>query len=727
MATQTLIPSNQVNPNPAQRLLSPYAKISIGKNSFVSGDGYLQSCSVTLSEGANASVCQFVIYDPGRKFTDFYLTYIEDHGLQAPDIAGSSPGETYYPGQTPYSGKFPSINGVDPNRIQDAYNYMLSIGLTPLGASYMVGDFIQESALNPRSGIGTASAIGLAQWEGARQEGMPTDLHEQIKWAIDTEMGRDGAAADLPNLLRSPTATADQIKNGIQQWERYGIAGNRYVYGEQIYSAVQNSAKNQSSTAVQQAAQKPVVRDAPAVVESNTGSQITVELGYSGQAIAQYSFLHTGIEFDLLAPDKLTISGTSANWVMTQVARSTAYQNLTFKQIAQMICNEHGLELDMADDGPTYNFFPQRGISDYDMLLMEARRLGYRVYCVGKRLTIQKRQAKDSGFTLIFRENMGDTFTVSYEAQKADDTGSRADSPSNQTTVGQRKFKIDPDTGITKQLTSESSGAEKAKDSIGTAKKATTGSQIPQLEPITNDPTIRTENDQEQEMRLYGIKAQFSCPAYPECLTLAPDSIFRVQGVSKFIDRVWVVDSITHTWDGATFKTSGNLYTPIKAPIVLPGVSNIPSGAAAGVKTNPGHLIDPTNGVATLFSSFGEFRGDHYHQGVDLDAPEGTPVFASADGVVVDHQDGCQVGDEKCGGGFGNFVKIRHNDGTVTIYGHMHPGSIAVTDNQQVKQGQQIGGIGSTGHSDGPHLHFEVHPNGGPAVDPLNYIKVKNP
>jgi murein DD-endopeptidase MepM/ murein hydrolase activator NlpD len=71
-------------------------------------------------------------------------------------------------------------------------------------------------------------------------------------------------------------------------------------------------------------------------------------------------------------------------------------------------------------------------------------------------------------------------------------------------------------------------------------------------------------------------------------------------------------------------------------------------------------------------------------------------------------------------GGYGNMVEVRHSDGSMTRYAHMN--AIYVQEGQQVGQADQIGEMGSTGYSTGPHLHFEVHPNGGDAVNPIAYL-----
>ncbi len=103
------------------------------------------------------------------------------------------------------------------------------------------------------------------------------------------------------------------------------------------------------------------------------------------------------------------------------------------------------------------------------------------------------------------------------------------------------------------------------------------------------------------------------------------------------------------------------------------------------------------------------------HRGIDIGAPTGTNIYASASGTVVAVKTGCVVGRKRCGGGYGNFVKIEHPNGTATLYGHMIKVSTSV--GEYVNQGDIIGHVGSTGASSGPHTHFEVFNAKNPGAD----------
>lgn len=134
----------------------------------------------------------------------------------------------------------------------------------------------------------------------------------------------------------------------------------------------------------------------------------------------------------------------------------------------------------------------------------------------------------------------------------------------------------------------------------------------------------------------------------------------------------------------------------------IPSTDVVVSGNGQFTNPCPGAYVSSTFGYRTFDNSF--------HNGLDLAAGSGTPTYAADAGTVViaGWSDSA-----------GNWVVINHGNGFVTKY--MHHSALAVTAGQSVSKGQQIGYVGTTGYSTGPHLHFQVELNGSP-VDPQAYL-----
>jgi len=133
-----------------------------------------------------------------------------------------------------------------------------------------------------------------------------------------------------------------------------------------------------------------------------------------------------------------------------------------------------------------------------------------------------------------------------------------------------------------------------------------------------------------------------------------------------------------------------------QAAIAIPSLQPIDN---VKLSSNFGVRSDPFRGTAAM------------HAGIDLPGPIGTPVYATADGIV---------GRAQRAGGYGNLVELNHGKGIQTRYGHLS--RILVNPNSRVRRGQLIGLMGSTGRSTGSHLHYEVRIDGA-AVNPIPYLQ----
>ncbi len=131
--------------------------------------------------------------------------------------------------------------------------------------------------------------------------------------------------------------------------------------------------------------------------------------------------------------------------------------------------------------------------------------------------------------------------------------------------------------------------------------------------------------------------------------------------------------------------------TPAIQPVSNKDLSRMASGF--------GYRIDPV------------YKTTKMHAGLDFAAPQGTPIYATADGVVETSGN--------TGNGYGNHVVINHGYNYETLYGHMV--RVKARAGQKVRRGEVIGWVGSTGKSTGPHLHYEVHKNGN-AIDPIYFF-----
>lgn len=212
-------------------------------------------------------------------------------------------------------------------------------------------------------------------------------------------------------------------------------------------------------------------------------------------------------------------------------------------------------------------------------------------------------------------------------------------------------------------------------------------------------------------------------------------NILPVTGVKHVIKKGDTVEKIAVKYDAEVedirvfngidsstqLKVGDTIYVPngiIKAASVQKP-STTKKGTSSGgdsgssVQVSSGYYAWPSAGRVT--SPYGSRRGG-FHYGIDIGAPRGTRVGAAAAGTVVETVSYCVEGKTSCGGRYGNYIVVKHSNGTFTRYAHLS--KVTVNVGEQVSKGEKIGAVGNTGHSTGPHLHFQIEKSNGATIRP---------
>lgn len=186
--------------------------------------------------------------------------------------------------------------------------------------------------------------------------------------------------------------------------------------------------------------------------------------------------------------------------------------------------------------------------------------------------------------------------------------------------------------------------------------------------------------------------------------------ILPISGIKHTVVKGDTIESLAKKYKGDAGEIVAYNNLQKEEPLAIGSEIIIPDGEALPPPSTPGSSYLPASGSSSLREYVGFYmrpvvggwksQGLHGHNGVDIAAPAGTPILASADGEVIISRSG------GWNGGYGNYVVIRHSNGTQTLYAHNQRNNVSVGDS--VKQGDIIGFMGKTGKATGSHLHFEI-------------------
>ena len=243
---------------------------------------------------------------------------------------------------------------------------------------------------------------------------------------------------------------------------------------------------------------------------------------------------------------------------------------------------------------------------------------------------------------------------------------------------------------------------------------ASTAAERDQIEADAQ-AALQTAADIELEMRLLEDRNDEIFRQLEEAMLLSVeplDKMFRAAGM----DPERLLEQVRQGYSGMggpmtpiQFSTKGGGPDPdtLRANTILAALDRINIYRLASQKIP---VVEPVRAGYRMTSSYG-MRWGRMHEGMDMAGPVGTPIYATADGVVIN---------AGWSSGYGRLIKIRHDFGVETRYGHLN--AIRVEVGQRVSRGDRIGDMGNSGRSTGPHLHYEIRVDG-KAINPLIYIR----
>lgn len=739
MAEQT-----PTNFNPHDRLFQSFCTTTIGEDTFEGPKDGLMSASVSLGEGDRSSNCKFVVWDPQQFWIEKYLTAsYEEGGLYGlgPPPASSTGALT---GPIVADGGSSVADASQKPEIKAWLDTIAWCEGTSGAQGYstqFTGTTFSGTAGHPRelkcSGSLCSDAAGRYQylsttWDGL---GLPDfSPVNQDKGAVMLLQNR-GALADAERGEAGVEAVCQKIS---YEWAsippyRYAGQGTKDVgqikdYYRQKLAAYKGSgaatpppatpttpSPTPKATNPTPSTTKPI-EVAPPVETSDKGTKMSISFGLNPEQMIEFEFIHVGTSHSIHL-NTTTFKGQCVRWALTRRSKNSAYSNITLKELGTKVASSYGLTLECPEDGPKYEYLDQSGINDYALLRRECDRVGWRLWDSGGKIIMEPRLPDENVFTLEYGVNI-EAFSIDDNAQTDQGNGRSAASPNSGSSTGEAKVILDSATGDLKQLIPEVKGSTTGKDAV-----AQTGATVAPIQPVISaSDEKKAAAGQAGEKRVKGYPAKVSAWTNDAILELNPDTPVRTANfTADFLNRVWIVDQISHNWSSGALKSDFSLYTPM-APKFNVAAAAGPIVAGQIPNTPAGKLLNPMPNTprGTPFDPGGAIRG-RPHQGIDM-AGNGNQLLAVWSGTVSEISTGCSVGNMSCGSGYGNYVEIALDgewSGWKAFYGHM--ASVSVSNGQKVTKGQVVGIEGDTGHSFGTHLHFELL-KGGARVDPEMYF-----
>lgn len=492
-----------------------YVRITIGNDEFKTGDRRIIGLDVTLSENARASTCNFEVYDPGLKIGGrYFLESYESGGIQVPSDLLEAPKPPVSAGGVATIGAVStgSFTAGQEQNERIIIAECIRQGVTdPSHVAYILATAYHESdRFNTLEEYADGSAyegrddLGNNQpGDGPRYKGRG---YVQLTGRVNYEKYAELTGKPLveqPEILQQDAGLAAFVLvHGSKTGHFTGVSlddfgsggsfdfvGARAIingdvatnggmiadYAQEYLARIQSGALPLSSTATTPTPPPapPAIVDTakpePAEAEKKTeakpaapspkGTEIIVELGTNPAQLIGWHFIHTGTTVSGRSPDTTKFEGKCIRWEMSRRNVNATWEDITLRELAEIVAEAFGRDLLMEGDGPKYAALDATGISLYELLLRECKAIGYRIYDEGNAIVLEPYRPQFSGFVITRQILIG--MPSSVDRATGDSYRSASPDPPNPATpteqAAESVLEIDPLSGEIKQVAPENS------------------------------------------------------------------------------------------------------------------------------------------------------------------------------------------------------------------------------------------------------------------------------
>ncbi|MDM9583093.1 peptidoglycan DD-metalloendopeptidase family protein [Nostoc sp. GT001] len=330
-----------------------------------------------------------------------------------------------------------------------------------------------------------------------------------------------------------------------------------------IIWSIQNSKRTMTPETQPQPPQTQIQAVTPPQETSIKGTEIIIELGFEPSQLIAYHFIHVATDSAKGEKDVTVFTGQSIRWLMTRRTENKSFENVTLRQLAEIVCRQHNLKLEMEGNGPTYQFLDQTGITAYELLLRQCRSIGYTVKDEKNKLILKPSGRPEyTGIVIDWENVINLRFGDKARGDRTSASGASATSPP--TPAAASKAVIDRQTGkVEQQKTEDKAGTGKTPNGVtGAAAPPVVGNvkSKPSTTTADNTPTVRPRK---RKLLLPRLIPKRTPTAQPQPITTITNKTIERGKVETTVLTKWQtgatvikkVVTTTETTKGTTIET----------------------------------------------------------------------------------------------------------------------------------------------------------------------------